>query len=161
MKKPRTLQFAVAGAFLSSLLAAVGHRMDLAVPALRLDQQVLYNWIALILSPASFLLRLRNPDGPIVPGFLFAAAAIALNALWYATVRSIYVVVAQPANLRPSVSSPALALTAGSSGPLPSRLGSSSERLADCCEHRLCAKHSDHASVEDASAAVLAETTPR
>jgi hypothetical protein len=161
MKKPRTFQFAAAGAFISLLLAAVGHRMDLAVPAIRLDQQVLYNWTTLILSPASFLLRLRNPDGLIIPGFLFAAAAIALNALWYASVRTVYVIVAQPANLR--VTSPALAVAAaaGSSRPLPSRPSSPSELLADRCEHRFSAEHPDHSSVEDADAAVLAESTRR
>lgn len=161
MKKPRTVPFAAAGAFLSLLLAAVGHRMDLAVPAIRLDQQVLYNWITLILSPASFLLRLRNPDGPIVPSFFFATAAIALNALWYASVRTIYMVVAQPANLRPSVTSPALAVAAGSSRPLRSGPGSLSDQLADRCEHRLSAEQPDPSGVEDAGAPVLAESTRR
>jgi hypothetical protein len=160
MKKPRTLQFAASGAFISVLLAAVGHRMDLAVPAIRLDQQVLYNWLLLILSPASFLLRLRNPDGPIVPGFLFAAAAIALNALWYAAVRNIYLVIAHPADLRPSVSSPASAVAAGSSHPLPSRPGSPSERLADRYEHRLSAEHADNSTIEEVGA-VLVESTRR
>jgi hypothetical protein len=159
MKKPRTLQFATAGAFISLLLAAVGHRLDLAVPAIRLDQQVLYNWLSLILSPASFLLRLRNPDGPIVPGFLFAGAAIALNALWYAAVRNIYFVVAHPADLRPSVSSPALAVAAGTSRPLASSATSAAERLADRYEHRLSAEHGD-STIEEVDA-VLAESTRR
>jgi hypothetical protein len=160
MKKPRTLQFATAGAFISLLLAAVGHRMDLAVPAIRLDQQVLYNWLSLIFAPASFLLRLRNPDGLIVPGFLFAAAAIALNALWYAAVRNVYLVVAHPANLRSSVASPALAGADGSPRPLPSRPASPSERLADRYEHRLSAEHADNSTIEEVGA-VLVESTRR
>jgi len=155
MKKPRTLHFAAAGAFISLMLAVAGHRMDSAIPATHLEQQVLYNWLALILSPASFLLRLTDPDAPIVPSVSFAAAVIALNALWYAAARHLYLVLARPAPR------PALASVAGSASSLASPRGTPSERLADRYEHRLSAEQTNSLTPHDAESVVLAESTSR
>jgi len=160
MKKPRTLQFAVAGAFISLILAVAGYRMDSAIPEINIEHQVPYNWLALILSPASFLLRLTNPDAPIVPSVSFAAAVIALNALWYAAVRHVYIVVAGPVNTRVSTPLPAPATVAGSSTSLASRRGTPSERLADRYEHRLSAE-ADGSTSHDAESTVLAGSGSR
>jgi hypothetical protein len=157
MKKPRTLQFAAAGAFIALMLAVAGQRMDSAIPAISLEHQVLYNWLALILSPGSFLLRLTNPDAPIVPSVSFAATIIALNALWYGAARQVYLVVAGPANARGTA--PALATVAGSSISLASRRSTPSERLADY-EHRLSAE-ADGSISHDAESTVLAGSSSR
>jgi hypothetical protein len=163
MKKHRTLQFAATGAFISLLFVVTGHCMDIATPAINLDRQVFYNWLALILSPASFLLRLNDPDGPIVPGVFFAGVIIALNALWYAAMRHVYLVVAPPSNVRASMPTPALAGAAGSSGlsgSLSSRRESPSELLADRYEHRLSAEQASSA-LDDGEVAVLSESSSR
>jgi hypothetical protein len=161
MKKPRTLQFAAAGASISLMLVAVGYRIDAAVPAITLDQQVLYNWLTLLLSPASFLVRLTNPDAPIVPSAAFAAGVIAINALWYAAARHIYLVIAQPTSSNASVSSAALVGAHSSSSHFSSRRGSPSERLADRYEHRLSAEQADSAKIDDPESAVLSGPSRR
>ena len=160
MKKPRTLRFAAAGAFIALLLAVAGRRIDAAVPAIHLDQQVFYNWLALLLSPASFLLRSTNPDGPIVPSVSFAAVTIALNALWYATAHHVYLLVARPANAMVSATEPAWIAIPGSSNSSSPRRSSPSERLADRYEHRLSAQQTD-AIIDDSNSAVLSESNRR
>jgi len=128
---------------------------------MNLERQVLYNWLALIFSPASFLLRLNDPDGPIVPSVSFAAVAMALNGVWYAAARHVYLVVAQPAAARASAISPALAAATGSSSSLASHRGSPSERLADRYEHCLSAEQAATTPTADTELAVLSESSSR
>jgi len=141
--KNRTLHFAVSGAGVALSLSIAGRLMDGAAPAIPLDRQLFYNWLSLILSPASFLLRLRDPDGPVVPGLFFVGVSAALNALWYAFAFSVYISLAR----KRSASLPA---AAGGAEPGASRRDSPSERLADRYEHRLAAEDSNASGVESA-----------
>ncbi len=160
MKKPRTLRFAAAGSFIALLLAIAGRRIDAAVPAIHLDQQVFYNWLALVLSPASFLLRSTNPDGPIVPSAAFAAVTITLNALWYATAHHVYLLVVKPANAMVSATEPAWIAIPGSSSSSSPRRSSPSERLADRYKHRLSTEQTGTIT-DDSNSVALSESHSR
>ena len=161
MKKPRTLQFAATGAVISLVFVAIGHRMDAAVPAITLDHQVLYNWLGLVLSPASFFLRFTDPDAPIVGSLSFAATVIAINAMWYAAARHLYLGVLQLSSTTSSVTLPAIAAAAGSSSQFSIRSGSPSERLAARYEHGLSAKQPTEALVDDAESVALSGSSLR
>lgn len=87
MNKNRTLTWAAIGAIVAVLLVFLGHILDLRQPRLALEQQIAYNWLTLLLSPAAFLLRLTRPDDFIVPSFPFAVLAVVLNAMWYLVAR--------------------------------------------------------------------------
>jgi hypothetical protein len=84
MNNKRVLQFAFAGLLVALALEAVGYRMDLAVPHLKLEDQVLYNWLTLCFSPATFFLRLGAPDGPIAASRTTFFAALFSNFVLYA-----------------------------------------------------------------------------
>lgn len=69
MKKNRTLVCAAAGAVIAALLIFFGHLLDVRQAVPRLDEQIAFNWLTLLLSPAAFLLRLTRPDDFIAPSF--------------------------------------------------------------------------------------------
>ncbi len=149
---PKVARSAAIGAVVSLALAAVGHRLDAAVPAIPLDHQVLYNWAMLLLSPVSSLARLANPDGPIVPSLSFALVAAAFNALGYAFVSWSFAAVRNtlrlPVDASTSVSVPLQQSPAAGGFSSTSRRFSPSEQLADRFENRLSSEQSDSPEVE-------------
>jgi hypothetical protein len=159
MDKPRLARFAAVGAAVSLFLAAVGYRLDAAVPAIPLDHQILYNWATLFLSPASFFLRLNAPDAAIVPGLSFVLVAAAFNASWYAFFAWSFSAFRKA--FRHPINSPAsvvlrLTQSAALGGvPSASRRFSPAERLAERYEHRLSSEHNDSSELE---ASVLSST---
>jgi hypothetical protein len=84
MKNKRMFELAFAGLLIALVLQAVGYRLDLAVPHIRLGNQVVYNWLTLCFSPVAFFLRLGNPDGPIVAGWSTFLVVLFSNAILYA-----------------------------------------------------------------------------
>lgn len=78
------LQFALAGLLIALVLQLVGYLLDHAAPRLTLENQVLYNWLTLVLSPVAFFLRLGDADGPIVAGWTTFLITLFTNALLYA-----------------------------------------------------------------------------
>jgi hypothetical protein len=141
IQTPKILRFAAVGACISFILAAAGYRIDLAVPSISLNQQLFYNWLTLFLSPISFFLRLRAPDSPIAPSFLFVIGTAACNSLWYGFIGWCYL------NLRSALSGSiplTISVVAGgttsASTSAVSRRTSPQERLAERYEHRLSVK---------------------
>ncbi len=86
MKNKRMLQFAFAGLLAAVVLQAVGYRIDQAVPHIKLENQVLYNWLTLFLSPLAFFFRLDAPDGPIALSWKSFLVALFSNVILYAAV---------------------------------------------------------------------------
>jgi len=84
MKNKRVFQFAIAGLLAGLTLELVGYRLDHLVPRLALENQVIYNWLTLFFSPVAFVLRLANPDGPIVGGWTTFFVALFSNVILYA-----------------------------------------------------------------------------
>jgi hypothetical protein len=159
VRKLRVARVAAVGAFVSLSLAAIGYRLDTAVPAISLDRQILYNWLTLLLSPISFLLRLKEPDSAIVPGIFFVLIAAASNAALYAFLCWSFSAVRQ--SLSPGVAASASAqagvLSSATLAEMRSatRRFSPAERLADRYEHRLSSEHTDSSETE---ASVLSPT---
>jgi hypothetical protein len=166
--KPSTLRYAAIGAAVSLLLAAAGQRMDSAIPAIPLDQQVFYNWLTVLLSPASFLMRLRDPDGAVVPSVSFVVVAALFNAFWYAFVsrscRGLRQALRLPGPISASAvqgaTQPSIA-ELHTSAAFASRRTSPSERLADRYEHRLSSEHASSSGLESESDAELPVTATR
>jgi len=136
--KSKVARYAAIGAIVSLLFAAIGHRFDAAVPAIPLNDQVLFNWLTLILAPVSFLLRFNDPDAAIVPGLSFALGAAVLNACWYAflcwSLQAMRHALRAPASVPAPANVPAQPTVTESRS---TRRTSPSERLADRYEHRL------------------------
>jgi hypothetical protein len=157
--KPRLARFAALGALVSLCFAAVGHRLDAAVPAIPLDHQLLYNWATLLLSPASFLLRVGDPDGAIVPSLSFVIVAAACNASWYAllfwSLPALRNTLRLPVDSTSSLANSLKPSAALGGAPCSSRRFSPAERLAERYEHRLSSEHTDSPELE---ASVLSGT---
>ncbi len=84
MRNKRVLQFSLAGLLIALALQVAGYLIDHAVPRIALGDQAVYNWLTLLLSPASFFLRLGDPEGPIVAGWSSFLVVLPSNALLYA-----------------------------------------------------------------------------
>lgn len=84
MNNIRMFQFAFAGLLIAIILQAAGYRMNVAVPHIKLGDQVLYNWLTLGFSPAAFFLRLSVPEGPIVASWKTFFVVLFSNFILYA-----------------------------------------------------------------------------
>ena len=84
MRNKRVLQFALAGLLIALALEVAGYGMDQAVPRTALGDQAVYNWLTLLFSPFALILRLSNPEGPIVAGWNSFFVVLLANAFLYA-----------------------------------------------------------------------------
>ena len=78
------MQFALAGLLIALALEVAGYYMDQAVPSIPLGDQVVFNWLTLFFAPLAFILRLSNPEGPIVAGWSSFFVVLLMNAFLYA-----------------------------------------------------------------------------